>query len=358
MTMSVDIWPSLQQIPGRFERLFTAGENSSLFTSKDWWQLITEHGFAEQPAPLFVTVEDSTGPIMIWPLRHPGANEPKAWRTLANYYSPSYAPVISPEADEAICRQAFCAATKAILSAVPGYPVICLDPIATGPATGPNWAVQARLGLRDTGLSTIWSRLEESWSMDVDGVSPGAYYKALPGSLRNTIRRKIQQAEKLGQIEMELALDSSHAQELVPIFEQVYAASWKPTEPDPSFMTDLAALCADRDALKIGILSLNDEPIAAQFWIMDRDRTALLYKLAHDETQADLSPGTLLTWHMIEALLETGDPKQLNFGRGSEPYKSQWMPQRQSVYRLQAFRLSNARGLFSYIRTRASGLFS
>ena len=46
-------------------------------------------------------------------------------------------------------------------------------------------------------------------------------------------------------------------------------------------------------------------------------------KLAHDEDQKSLSPGTLLTAHMIKQLIKEGID-EIDFGRGDDPYKRLW----------------------------------
>jgi hypothetical protein len=353
MTWSVDIWPSLQQIPERFEPLFADAGDSSLFAGKDWWALLEKHGFPDKQTTAYVAIERDNKPIMVCPLRHPALGEPGAWRSLSNYYSHSYAPLLAKgEAPEKLQR-AFCELGKAVLSKGSPYPSLCLDPIWNQG----NWAAPALRGLKAAGFATSWTEVDETWSINVIDMQPAQYYQQLPGKLRNTIERKTQQAEARGPINLELALDSSHALELVPLFEQVYAASWKQEEPDPSFISEFANLCAERDALRIGILLLDDEPIAAQLWVTEHDDTAILYKLAHDGAYDSLSPGTLLTWHMIEALLTTDSLHHLNFGRGHEGYKRHWMPSRQSLYRLQAFRLTSPKGLAAYGTTKWRQMF-
>ena len=61
-------------------------------------------------------------------------------------------------------------------------------------------------------------------------------------------------------------------------YEQVYAASWKRSEPYPAFMRRLAAALADAGALRLGLLYVDRHPIAAQLWIVWHGR-AILYEL-------------------------------------------------------------------------------
>ena len=47
-------------------------------------------------------------------------------------------------------------------------------------------------------------------------------------------------------------------------------------------------------------------------------------KLAHDEAEASLSPGTLLTAAIIERLMKQEELTEIDFGRGDDPYKQLW----------------------------------
>ena len=191
MTWSVDIWPSLQQIPERFEPLFADAGDSSLFAGKDWWALLEKHGFPDKQTTAYVAIERDNKPIMVCPLRHPALGEPGAWRSLSNYYSHSYAPLLAKgEAPEKLQR-AFCELGKAVLSKGSPYPSLCLDPIWNQG----NWAAPALRGLKAAGFATSWTEVDETWSINVIDMQPAQYYQQLPGKLRNTIERKTQQAE-------------------------------------------------------------------------------------------------------------------------------------------------------------------
>jgi hypothetical protein len=76
-------------------------------------------------------------------------------------------------------------------------------------------------------------------------------------------------------------------------------------------------------------------PIAAQFWIVDGS-TAVIYKLAHREDAAALSPGTLLTARMIEEVACAEGLDGVSFGYGEEAFKEQWMDRCLPVYAVEA----------------------
>ena len=75
--------------------------------------------------------------------------------------------------------------------------------------------------------------------------------------------------------------------------------------------------------LRLGVMWSGSQPIAAQYWIV-RDGVATVLKLAHDDAWRALSPGTVLTAHVIRGLIADEGVRELDFGRGDDPYKRSW----------------------------------
>ncbi len=94
----------------------------------------------------------------------------------------------------------------------------------------------------------------------------------------------------------------------------------------PLFDAALLRAAAAAGVFRLGTLTLDDAPIAAQYWIVCQG-VATVLKLAHDEAHRALSPGTVLTAWMIRGLIEEGGTA-LDFGRGDDPYKRLWTTRR------------------------------
>jgi CelD/BcsL family acetyltransferase involved in cellulose biosynthesis len=67
--------------------------------------------------------------------------------------------------------------------------------------------------------------------------------------------------------------------------------------------------------------------MAAQYWVLAGGAATVL-KLAHDEADRALSPGTVLTALMVRRLIEDDHASHLDFGRGDDAYKAGWTGQR------------------------------
>ncbi|MGC9268580.1 GNAT family N-acetyltransferase [Acidiphilium sp.] len=146
-----------------------------------------------------------------------------------------------------------------------------------------------------------------------------------PGALRSTVGRKLKRAREATRFALIGGGDALAGG--IADFERVYAVSWKQPEPFAGFNPECMRALAAAGLLRLGVLSTAEGPIAAQYWAVSGGR-AMLLKLAHDEAAAALSPGTVLTARMIEAILRDDRPSVLDFGRGDDPYKRLWVDRR------------------------------
>lgn len=162
-----------------------------------------------------------------------------------------------------------------------------------------------------------------------DSTDWSGYLAARPPALRNTIQRKQARAARDTQFHLVSApgpaLDGAIAS-----YRHIHLRSWKPEEPAPGFDPALMRALAPLGLLRLGILSdMAGLPIAAQYWALDQEgRRATVLKLSHVETARALSPGTVLTALMVRHLLDVDGVGELDFGRGDDAYKRQWVGQR------------------------------
>jgi CelD/BcsL family acetyltransferase involved in cellulose biosynthesis len=182
-----------------------------------------------------------------------------------------------------------------------------------------------------------------NWYDDTRGLSFRDYLGQRPAVLRRTFRRRSARLARAGAVRLATVRDGSALGPALDAYERVYAASWKRAEPYPAFIPRLAAALADAGALRLGLLSLDGRPIAAQIWIVWRG-TATLYKLAHDRACDALSPGTVLTMAMLERLLDDERITELDLGAGDDPYKRLWASRRRERFGLLGFDPLTARG--------------
>jgi hypothetical protein len=153
-----------------------------------------------------------------------------------------------------------------------------------------------------------------------------AYLAARPGPLREAVRRRGKKLTASG-ANFTLVSAPDQVETGIAVYEKIYASSWKVAEPFPDFIAALMRACAADGSLRLGLLSLGDQPLAAQFWVV-QGKWASVLKLAHDEAAKAHSPGTVLTALMIEALMTRDGVRELDFGRGDDTYKASWTADR------------------------------
>jgi CelD/BcsL family acetyltransferase involved in cellulose biosynthesis len=182
-----------------------------------------------------------------------------------------------------------------------------------------------------------------NWYEPVAGTSVDEYLKKRPSALRNTLKRKFRKLEKSGAARFVLSTGRQDLEPAIVAYDQIYQASWKQAEPFPDFTEGLIRAAAKAGSLRIGVLYIREEPAAAQVWITSQGR-ATIFKLAYDERFKEFSAGSLLTLHMLRYALESDGIEEIDFGRGDDPYKSQWMSCRRERWGIMAFNTRTVRG--------------
>jgi CelD/BcsL family acetyltransferase involved in cellulose biosynthesis len=144
-------------------------------------------------------------------------------------------------------------------------------------------------------------------------------------------------------------------EEAIAAYQTVYAASWKQPEPHVGFMPGLIRAAAGLGQLRMAIAWLQDQPVAAQVWMVAGGR-ADIYKLAHDEQHKETSPGSLLTALLMQHVFEFDGVKVVDYLSGDDGYKRLWMSEVRERRSLLAYKLRSARGLALAARASAAGL--
>ena len=192
-----------------------------------------------------------------------------------------------------------------------------------------------------------------NWYLPVTG-NWQSHLAALPGALRTTLKRMGKRLSQR-QAHIEVITEPADVDRAVAAYEQVYAKSWKQPEPVAGFIHGLASVSAHAGWLRLGLVWLDGQPIAAQLWIVSHGRAAI-YKLAYDEQFKDLSAGTVLTAHLMERAIDQDKVREVDYLVGDDPYKRQWMTHRRERIGLVAFDCKTASGLFLALRMRLGQL--
>jgi CelD/BcsL family acetyltransferase involved in cellulose biosynthesis len=346
--MRFRLYPDWHDLPAGYAALFGRAGADEFCLSQLWFEAFGAAvlGEGERLAIAGVEADPSAGmPLACLVGRHrerdPAFLGARSFSSLSNYYTLRYAPMV--EGGDA--RGALAALVEGLRTRRPRYAVLHFEPLAAEAALSDDLAA----ALRGAGLITRRYFRFGNWYDDIRGQSFRDYLARRPAALRNTFRRNSVRLAAAGVVRIAIAQDGGALPDALARYERVYAASWKRREPYPAFIRRLAAALADAGALRLGLLYVDQRPIAAQVWVVQRGR-AILYKLAHDRAFDALSPGTVLTMRMLERLLDEERVTELDLGAGDDPYKRLWVSRRRERVGLVAFDPRSWRGSLAILR--------
>jgi hypothetical protein len=201
--------------------------------------------------------------------------------------------------------------------------------------------------LRKAGFVTFEYFCFGNWYLPV-AQNFDAYLAARPGELRSTLRRMSRRIDNAGG-RVQVIGPGGDVETAITAFSSVYASSWKQPEPFPAFMPGLIRLCASKGWLRMGIVWMNDQPIAAQLWVVVNGK-ASIYKLAYDSAFSSYSPGTVLTAALMRHAMDTDHVSEVDYMTGDDAYKQAWMTLRREMWGLVAYDPRQVRGAAQVVR--------
>lgn len=305
--------PSPLLVPD-FARLVAAPPARDLWASALWFETTLAHALERGDEPLWLPAGRAVLPLLRRRGRVSALTTPytQAWRPLG--------PSDASDSD-------WCEAGLALARALRFRPPARLDTIEEGaPWLGPFFE-----GVRVGGILAARFVHTGRWVARLDPAAGWeGYLAARPAVLRNTVLRRLKAARRSTRFDLVSAPGEGLAA-AIEAFRAVRARSWKPEEPFPEFDPALMRAAAEAGLLRLGVLrdAADGTPIAAQYWLIEpASGRALVPKLFHDEARRAASPGTVLTALMVRHLIEANGVRVLDFGRGDDPYKAQWAPER------------------------------
>jgi hypothetical protein len=266
---------------------------------------------------------------------------------LSTYYTMVFAPHLASAADGG---EVLATLFDGLRARRPRYNMLRFQPLERD---GPDYGTLLE-ALRGAGFVAQPYFHFGNWYEETEAVDFDRYLARRPSALRHLLARRGKRLAETGPIRFEVITESRDLGRGGGAYEQVYAHSWKTSEPYPRFIGELMGLCARMGALRLGVLYLRDQPIAAQFWIL-WNRRATIYKLAHDKRFDQVSPGSLLTARMMEWVLARDRPVEIDFGAGDDPFKASWLSRRRERWGIAAFDPRTLRGAKGVLRHVVGG---
>ncbi|HEX6706128.1 MAG TPA: GNAT family N-acetyltransferase [Albitalea sp.] len=315
----VAVYRHPDEFPADVEALFALGEAVSCELGSGWYRNYLKT-VAKPADELFFHVLRRRGQaIAVLPIGVKRGRFGRQVEALGNYYTAFYAPVLHPEVDAAAFA-VLLADVKRRHAPMASMRLQPMDPQA------PGFRVLVEAA-RAAGLLPFEFHCFGNWYLR-NHVDWPTYLAQRTSKMRSNIKRMDKKLAQDGGT-VEIYSEPVDGRRAVDAFQKVYSASWKNDEPYPHFMPGLIATCAERGWMRLGVVWLRGQPIAAQLWMVSH-RKADIYKVAYDETFKDYSPGTVLTARLMQHVIERDGVEEVDYLIGDDGYKKLWMSDRRT----------------------------
>jgi len=342
------VYTGLAALPARCEPLLSRAGAASFFHTLPWYRNLAQSVLAPGDHVRIYAVDANDGSARALLLMRSSGSSGKL-TGLSNYYTSLFGPVLDPgEPDVQGVLESLAAAVARDRGP---WHAIDLRPLAVD---APEFSALAG-ALRKAGLAVQTYFCFGNWYARVGGRSYAQYFEGLPSQVKNTVTRKRKQLEKL-KSRIVVCLGEAGLEEALEAYERIYAVSWKVPEPYPHFISGLCRTCAAQGWLRLGIVYVDEQPVAAQIWVVHAG-IASIYKLAYDERFAKLSAGSILTAHLMQHALDIDKVHEVDYLTGDDAYKKDWMSARRERWGMVAFNPRTPRGLLEaawHFGTRAT----
>lgn len=345
-----------EDLPERYHELRTRLASKGLFGQPGWFALLMSMSFHDQDRLCLLAVESAPDgrPLLLLPMRltrhdraAPGACVLATVHHVENHAQPAL--VLADEVADAAALLGWMFRSLRSRWPSPGAPppeLVRLMPLAAGEPLGDAFLA----ALRQSGwwVQVFASSINRCES--TRGVCHADYFERRSANLRSSVRRRRRALERAGRLEIEVVRNGEGLERALLDYLGVTHASWK----NPQSMADpltlaMIRLAADCGGLRLGILRLDGEAIAVQFWLVSGG-TAHCMRLAYVQEQARWAPGVVLTDHMLQVVLDEDRVDAIDFGLGDEDYKASWMHDERIYVGLMGFNPRRPRGAWQALR--------
>lgn len=353
--MNISTYKNIESIPEKVQAQWQHGQERTFDSCFEWYKWLIASAMKPESIPLLVLVEKDNHSIIL-PLQICHSNNQKQLSALTTVYSHDFAPItiFNRTSAELPCMKSFADLVQTgIAFAIKNHrpSTIDINPINQNS----SWLEPIISGIKNSGMITdTYFRFGNWLNPAISTID--SYSSTLPSQLKNTLKRKQNKLNREHVWEVKIYTKLQDIESPYAEYKYLYQLRWEKEEGNNSFIDSIVADLAEKGDLRLGILYIDTKPVAAQIWF-NSNKTASIFKLAYDKNYKQFSPGSLLTYDMIEYSITHDHITKLDFLSGDDNYKKQWMSQRDEKWGIIAFNKRSAYGIFSAIK-HFSGKFA
>ena len=343
-------YTGLGNLPERYEKLFAEASQDSFFLSLPWFRTLESTVLGRNELAQVIGIEsDESSNAALGALVLKVSEEsrrffsPRTVDSLTNYYSSYFAPILTQNSSspDPVVRMI----VGELNSRRPQWDVLNIRPLDLSLA-----GVQSlHLALETSGLKTQTYFCFGNWYLNVNGRSYAEYFKALPSVIRKNAPYYKRRIEKTARVKVQIYTGLKDLETGIADYETIYNSSWRDREGYPGFIRAFIRTAAEEGWLRLGVFYIDDEPAAAQLWIV-QGSVASIYKICYAEKFVKSSVGSVLTMHMLEHALDRDKVSEVDYLTGDDNYKSNWMSDRRERWGIMAFNPATVLGKLSTLK--------
>lgn len=327
------------EFPADVLGLFTTAESTDIEFGPAWLANLIDTVFTDQSkVRIYVLLRDAK-PVIGLPLLIARKMLGEELQSLSNFYTSLFSPATAPD----VAVSDYSALLKSIHSLHPALYAFRLEPLD---AESSN-VQMLKSALEHAGYKCIDYFRFFNWYEQVNG-DWEKYLSERAGQVRSTLKRKLAKLQK-DEGSLQIVQAGAELEEAIKDYVSVYSDSWKRPEPFVNFIPGLLRTAAARGWLRMGMVRLQGQAVAAQIWLIHEGR-ASIFKLAYRESHKSYSPGSLLTAHLMRAAMENDNVKIVDYLTGDDAYKREWMSSQRSRMGIIALNKKHPAGVFSILR--------
>ena len=315
------------------------GFQPDFFSTPLWFDVLEKYGntFSAHVSWLACFSPDQSSALVCPMGKQPGS--PFLY-SLSNYYSPNFGPCLFVKKGEALQLPS----PQALADWFKAHPALAASLNIHPVHADAPWGLALREALIRAGFRTDTYLRFANWYHITQALPFGSYWENRPSRLRHTVERGWKKARQRGEIFFELIQTPGEALESAIVdFRRLYEQSGKPRESHPQFIDMLCRASVAEGQLRLGLLKLNGQTIAAQIWFVAHGKAAI-YKLVHDAEAQGFSAGSLLSASLMAHVMDVDHVQLVDYLSGDETYKADWMSARRECIGLLAFNTRTLRG--------------
>jgi hypothetical protein len=343
-------YTGIGNLPERYGEQFAEASQDSFFLSLPWFRTLESIVLGHNELAQIIGVEsdepsDAALGALVLKISEDGRRffSPRTVDSLTNYYSSYFAPILTRNSwsPDQVVRMI----VGELKSRSPQWDILNIRPLDLSLA-----GVQSlHLAMEASGLKTQTYFCFGNWYLNVNGRSYAEYFKDLPSVIRKNVPYYKRRLEKTARVRVQIYTGLKDLEAAIDDYETIYNSSWRDREGYPGFIRAFIRTAAEEGWLRLGVFYIDDEPAAAQLWIV-HGRVASIYKICYAEKFAKSSVGSVLTTHMLEHALDRDKVSEVDYLTGDDSYKSNWMSDRRERWGIMAFNPTTVLGKLSTLK--------